>query len=209
MTDDLQTQLLVRAQSAVAADKVITADEVAEWPPGTREDLVRDGVLEEIRPATIVECDACFEGHVEIVDFIEEPPGSGSRAYIACPEAGRVAVDTERMRRWKICADSKSGPSQADGERGDEEAAFAPSADYTSVRLRGEQFLLAPREAAVIEMLHQAYRSGAPELRWSQIRERLRTLNYFPARMHDVFKQLQGWNRLIDRPRKGFYRLNL
>ena len=104
MTDELVRQLVQRAQSKVRSDRIVTADEVAEWPDGAFDALLREGILQEIQPATTVECDACFERHAEVVEFVEEPPGSALRAYIACPEFGRVKVDTQRMRRWEITA---------------------------------------------------------------------------------------------------------
>lgn len=206
MGDDLLSQLLERACSPVAEDRVVTADEAAAWPEGTLDSLLHDGVLVEIQPATSVQCDACFEGHVEMVEFVEEPPGSPPRAYIACPETGRVAVDPQRMRRWQI---QSTMPYSDDGEGGVAELPFVCSNDYTSVRLYGKRFLLAPRQAAVVEMLHHAHGSGAPELHWRQIKERLASLDYYPARMRDVFRNSPEWRSLVVSSGKGFYRLNL
>jgi len=111
---ELLLQLTERARSHGPNVLVVTADEVAEWPVGALDALLADGVLREIQPAKTVVCDQCFDGHVEVVDFVEEPPGSMARAYIACAEAGRVAVDTKRMRRWRIAAVASTDGSAAE-----------------------------------------------------------------------------------------------
>lgn len=49
-----------------------------------------------------VECDACGERHVEHVQFISGPVGSEPRAYISCPQVGRVRVGLERLEVWRI-----------------------------------------------------------------------------------------------------------
>ena len=51
---------------------------------------------------TTVVCDACHEGHIEEVVFIESPPGSPIRAYMHCPAAGRVPVPLERLKQWVV-----------------------------------------------------------------------------------------------------------
>ena len=54
----------------------------------------------------VIECDACGEGHLEEVEILTEPTGSKPRAYIPCPEAGRVAVDLERLQQWSVDLDA-------------------------------------------------------------------------------------------------------
>lgn len=209
--DEIREQLQRRVDSGILGMEIVTADEVTDWPEGTLDSLVENGVLAESQPAETVTCDACFADHVEPVQYVEEPPGSPLRAYIACPEAGRVAVDTERMRRWEIQADAADlAPSKSsEGDDESQQPEFVHSSDYTSITLRGESFLLAPRQAAVVAMLQQAYRAGVPDLHWRQIQARLKTSDYEPARMHDVFKSVTGWRSLIASERRGFYRLNL
>jgi len=51
-------------------------------------------------------CFYCFHnasvGHFEEVEILTEPAGSKPRAYIGCPEAGRVSVDMERLQQWSL-----------------------------------------------------------------------------------------------------------
>ncbi|MCL6546639.1 MAG: hypothetical protein K6T61_15565 [Bryobacteraceae bacterium] len=76
--------------------------EVAAWPEGHAEMLAAAAVLRRDDNATTVVCDACPEGHVEDVVFIESPPGSHIRSYIHCPEAGRVNVPMDRLKQWAV-----------------------------------------------------------------------------------------------------------
>jgi hypothetical protein len=83
-------------------EPVFSAQEVAQWPQGALTQLVRRRLLAEAVPATTATCDACGTDHVEEVNFIEAPPGTGRRAYIHCPEVGRVRLPLESLRRWGI-----------------------------------------------------------------------------------------------------------
>jgi hypothetical protein len=89
---------------------ILTADDVEEWPAGRLERLLNAGLLHEAANARSVVCDACAEGHVEEVQLLESPPGSGFRGYIVCPENGRVRVPLARLRQWEI---DLSGLAQA------------------------------------------------------------------------------------------------
>jgi hypothetical protein len=87
---------------AVAKEPIFTADEVAMWPTGTLDELVSDGVLIATENATSVVCDACGHDHIEKVEYIESPAGTGLRAYIFCDENGRVRVPLDRLRCWSV-----------------------------------------------------------------------------------------------------------
>lgn len=87
---------------ADAYEARFSADEVASWPEGHDSALADAQVIRRDDNTTSVVCDACHEGHVEDVVFIESPPGSAVRAYIHCPEAGRVAVPLERLKQWAV-----------------------------------------------------------------------------------------------------------
>ena len=76
--------------------------EVAAWPEGHAERLTAAGVLRRDDNATTVVCDACHEEHVEEVGLIESPAGSAVRAYIHCPEAGRVRVPMDMLKQWVV-----------------------------------------------------------------------------------------------------------
>ena len=98
---DLLLDLLRRAEADLPGVEILTADEVSPWPAGALEALVQNGFLSPTTPGTSVLCDACLEDHWQQVEFAESPAGA-PRAYIVCPEAGRVAVDIVRLRRWRV-----------------------------------------------------------------------------------------------------------
>jgi hypothetical protein len=77
-------------------------DEVQSWPQGREALLTEARVIRRCENATSVVCDACHDGHVEDVVWIESPPGSPVRTYIDCPEAGCVAVPLERLTQWIV-----------------------------------------------------------------------------------------------------------
>ena len=87
---------------ADAAEARFSADEVSSWPAGHARLLNEAQIIRRDDNATTVVCDACHDGHIEEVVFIESPPGSPIRAYIHCPEAGRVLVPLERLRQWVV-----------------------------------------------------------------------------------------------------------
>jgi len=98
---DLLLDLLRRADADLPGVEILTADEVSPWPVGVVEALVQNGFLSPTTPGTSVLCDACLEDHWQEVEFVESPEGA-PRAYIVCPESGRVAVDTARLKRWRV-----------------------------------------------------------------------------------------------------------
>jgi hypothetical protein len=77
-------------------------DEAESWGDGAIDILARAGLVCRIENAHCVVCDACAEHHVEEVTYIESPEGSPVRAYIHCPEHGRIAVPLNRLRQWAV-----------------------------------------------------------------------------------------------------------
>ncbi len=69
---------------------------------GNESALLRTGLIRQADNASNVICDACGDGHIEEVIFVESPTDSGLRAYIQCPENGRVSVPFERLKCWTI-----------------------------------------------------------------------------------------------------------
>lgn len=94
---------------ADAAEARFSADEVSSWPEGHEALLTEARIIRRDDNTTTVICDACADGHVEDVALIESPPGSPVRAYIHCPEAGRVAVPLERLKQWVVDFDGLAG----------------------------------------------------------------------------------------------------
>lgn len=62
------------------------------------------------------------------------------------------------------------------------------SPDYRSITKNGEEFSLTPRQASIIELLHKAYKNGAPELSQAYIFETIGTASDNP-RIRDTFKR--------------------
>ncbi len=87
---------------ADAREPRFSGDDVAAWPDGTMAQLAGMGLVREVENATSVVCDACADAHVEEVMLITSPRGSTPRAYISCPENGRVRVPIERLRQWEV-----------------------------------------------------------------------------------------------------------
>ena len=79
-----------------------SGDDTAGWEEGVEDRLVDAGLLERIEYAQSVVCNACAEGHAEEVTFIESPSGSLVRAYLLCPEHGRVPIPLDRLSQWRI-----------------------------------------------------------------------------------------------------------
>jgi hypothetical protein len=86
---------------ADALQPLFTWDEVSAWPAGALAHLLALGLLRPGANAASVVCDACGEGHVGEVLFLDTPGGE-PRAYVHCPEAGRARVPLERLRRWEV-----------------------------------------------------------------------------------------------------------
>ena len=87
---------------ADAAEARFSADEVSSWPAGRERLLNEAQIIRRDDTTTTVVCDACHDGHIEEVVFTESPPGSPIRAYMHCPEAGRVPVPLERLTQWVV-----------------------------------------------------------------------------------------------------------
>jgi len=87
---------------ADASEARFSFEEVSSWPMEQEVILCRAGIIRRDDNTTAVICDACHEGHVEEVVLVESPPGSPIRAYLHCPEAGRVAVPLERLKQWAV-----------------------------------------------------------------------------------------------------------
>jgi hypothetical protein len=83
-------------------DPAFTSDELRRLPATTRRLIESHSLLRQSENLRVVECDACGDGHVEEVEILVEPAGSKPRAYITCPDAGRVSVPMERLQQWSV-----------------------------------------------------------------------------------------------------------
>lgn len=89
-------------ERADAREPRFSGDEVAAWDDGLIGRLEASELIRQVESATSVVCDACAEEHTEEVTYIESPHRSPVRAYIPCPENGRVNVPLERLRQWEV-----------------------------------------------------------------------------------------------------------
>jgi hypothetical protein len=85
---------------------------------------------------------------------------------------------------------------------------FTCSLDYRSVTIRETSYKLTPRQAHIIQILHEAHEGGNPEISIGHILERIETPN---SRWQDSFKTNLGAKKALIRTgsRKGTLRLNL
>jgi hypothetical protein len=84
---------------------------------------------------------------------------------------------------------------------------FRHSPDYRSVILCGKQFSLTPQQAQVVEILHEAYENGTPEVGQAYLLEQVATPS---SRLRDTFKGSSAWGELIiPGTTQGSFRLNL
>ncbi len=87
-------------------DAAFTADELRRLTAATRRLLESHSFLRQSGNLRVIECDACGDGHIEEVEIIAEPAGSRPRAYISCPEVGRVSIEMERLQVWSVNLDA-------------------------------------------------------------------------------------------------------
>ena len=96
---DLLVALWERAD---AREPRFSGDEVSAWADGVAKQLTDCGLVRQVDNAESVVCDACAGGHVEDVTFIKSPHGAPVRAYIHCPEHGRVRINLNRLKQWEV-----------------------------------------------------------------------------------------------------------
>lgn len=100
---DLLRELWSRAE---CEEPVFSAEEVEWAPPGQFELLCNLGVLKETNRATWARCEACGDGHVENVVWVQNATTGRSAPFVPCPENGGTSVSIERLRRWAIDLDA-------------------------------------------------------------------------------------------------------
>ena len=86
---------------------------------------------------------------------------------------------------------------------------FTRSPDYRSVNLRGRQYFLRPLRAQVVEILHENYLQGTPDVGQHTLIV-LINREYVYERLRDIFRDSDAWGELIVTGKtKGTFRLNI
>ncbi|MEX1231117.1 MAG: hypothetical protein WEB58_12805 [Planctomycetaceae bacterium] len=109
--DEVLAGLVTRVQKGTP---IVTANELAGWPTGLIDEFLSTGTLQATDNALSVVCDACGQDHMEQVQYIQSPPGSALRAYISCPDCGRVQVPLHRLRQWVVNRSRLPDESESD-----------------------------------------------------------------------------------------------
>ena len=100
---DLLRDLWSRAE---CEEPVFSAEEIEWAPPGQFELLCNLGLLHETDRATWARCEACGDGHVETVAWVQNATTGRPAPFVPCPENGGVSVPIERLRRWAVDLDA-------------------------------------------------------------------------------------------------------
>jgi hypothetical protein len=101
--DEFLQQLAERLK--VYDAEIITADETADWPTGKLDELVETGVLAEIQHSKGVVCNECEENCFIEPDIRTIPDTSEASGVFVCtrnPDIGRIKVDLDQLRQWRI-----------------------------------------------------------------------------------------------------------
>jgi len=149
-------------------------------------------------------------------------PAGYSRVVVACPSFEPTPTHRRQLQSLGVSVvpmDAQDLFALNEGVLPDQEATakrrFRHSDDFRSFTLDDRVFALTPRQAEVVRILLRAFRSGAPELGWPQIRAQLSAQlgtqrESLPERFTDIFKRSDAWGHLVVSGRsRGSYRLNL
>jgi len=92
----------------IPGGKILTYDEIQQWPPGVREDLEKTGMIRQIEPAAEVICNQCEERCPIIPELFIYPETEEKVWLYVCPEKpdiGRIQVNPQQRMRWEILPD--------------------------------------------------------------------------------------------------------
>lgn len=104
--DEFLKQLAEKLQ--VFGADIISADETADWPTGKLDEFVEAGVLTEIQHSKGVVCSECEENCFIEPDIRTIPETGKTTGVFVCtrnPDIGRIEVDLNRLRQWRINED--------------------------------------------------------------------------------------------------------
>jgi len=101
--DEFLAKLAERLQIPDA--DTVSADETAEWPDGKLDELIKAGVLTEIRHSKGMVCGECEENCFIEPDVRTNPDTGKAVGVFVCrrkPDIARIEIDLDRLRQWKI-----------------------------------------------------------------------------------------------------------
>jgi hypothetical protein len=105
MESELLEHIFERLSRADSGQEIFGADEVAQWPGGALEALIKSGLLERAESAQVIECDGCERNCFMPVHVRPAEINRPTRVFISCdkPEdVGRVPVELGRLAQWRI-----------------------------------------------------------------------------------------------------------
>lgn len=116
MHDGSLDDLLWRFSSGEDDARIVGPEEIGRWPRAMLAELKRLALIVEHSPANRVACPACELGHVEDLQFSGDAE-HGLHAVIPCPAFGRVAIDDDALRRWRLRDDELTTHLQGTEDR--------------------------------------------------------------------------------------------
>ncbi len=116
MHDGSLDDLLWRFSSGEDDARIVGPEEIGRWPWAMLAELKRLALIVEHSPANRVACPACELGHVEDLQFSGDPE-HGLHAVIPCPVFGRVEIEDDALRRWRLRDDELTTHLQGTEDR--------------------------------------------------------------------------------------------
>ena len=148
-----------------------------------------------LRHSRILECD----GLVKLRWYI------GGGALVELLPKGTLELE-------KMAQTAPQPDSPPSSETSPEPQEFKHNNAYTVVIWRGKEYLLLPRQAKCVRLLHKAHTEGTRWLPGQDILKEIEpsTKDIVSIRMSDIFKDSLAWNDgLVITDKRGFYRLDL
>ncbi|HUV31687.1 MAG TPA: hypothetical protein VMY05_11445 [Acidobacteriota bacterium] len=100
--------------------------------------------------------------------------------------------------------------ASADSTESVDESVFRHSPDYRAVWLRGSEYMLTPREAQVIQILHEQYEQGVPWIGKDWIIQEVSGSESNIQRLRDLFRDKKVYYALVKKSEgQAIYRLNI
>ena len=134
------------------------------------------------------------------------------RFQLALEELGRQLLDNSQAlaEHWhplsnllRLAADLGKQSRDLQSQSG----LFSHSPDYRSVTLRGRPYFLTPLQAQVVQILHENFLNGTPDIGQHALLEMIESKQ---KRLRDVFETSDAWGELVVPGKtKGTSRINV